>query len=329
MKRHSKFAVLLLAGLFLMGCSEQNQTEPEDNKSDQEELETKREETNQEESKTDLPEAEETLYWGIPDLYQIGEEQLHAVNQKLFADGYNFRVEFVTKSFDTYGAKLPEYTGKLDIASTGLESEDYRAADLVRSGFFEPLSSYIEGSDELWNTYSEKQWDSVRMKGEIYTIPNSVAEDEGITYVFNTKYVTPEQIDSFDLSFASLREILEQVPEQKDFSPLIFDVSDYDYTSLADCYFENGMVYSENQDEILPVSDSAECMDIQRTLSEYADLGYLNYDMSLVGDGSGESAYGTLVKDGNFAVMVHMGILYRSEELRVGKECISRWSPYH
>ena len=27
--------------------------------------------------------------------------------------------------------------------------------------------------------------------------------------------------------------------------------------------------------------------------------------------------------------VIHEGVLYRSEERRVGKECRSRWSPYH
>ena len=31
----------------------------------------------------------------------------------------------------------------------------------------------------------------------------------------------------------------------------------------------------------------------------------------------------------NIAVVTHGGVIRRSEERRVGKECRSRWSPYH
>ena len=37
----------------------------------------------------------------------------------------------------------------------------------------------------------------------------------------------------------------------------------------------------------------------------------------------------TLVKEEKIDVILLCGDIYRSEERRVGKECRSRWSPYH
>ena len=36
-----------------------------------------------------------------------------------------------------------------------------------------------------------------------------------------------------------------------------------------------------------------------------------------------------LQKEGRYDVPVHYRMKFRSEERRVGKECRSRWSPYH
>ena len=40
-------------------------------------------------------------------------------------------------------------------------------------------------------------------------------------------------------------------------------------------------------------------------------------------------AVGNGTKDEEMVVKVGDNVLYRSEERRVGKECRSRWSPYH
>ena len=54
----------------------------------------------------------------------------------------------------------------------------------------------------------------------------------------------------------------------------------------------------------------------------YADVTWLNYQFTLIDTGGIEPDSGDLL-------LSHMRGQARSEERRVGKECRSRWSPYH
>ena len=113
------------------------------------------------------------------------------------------------------------------------------------------------------------------------------------------------------------------------------DLITYSYDAADICYLPDGVIFPENKDEIV---------EIVKTASHFA------VPILPRGAGSGFTGGSVPVKGGivvclskmdkiinidaeNLTAVVEPGVvtekLQRSEERRVGKECRSRWSPYH
>ncbi len=207
-KKRCKKAVLccLVCGaavLSLSGCTPQTKAEPQEDRSDA---------VNQ-----GSPKAHEII-WTVPSGYCDLNQYADKLNQRLAEDGYDFSVAFEYLPENGYreavGKRIAE--GSTDIAFLGFESEcDNAPAALIRERNLEELTSFL-GSGEgaaLWDFYREEVWDTVRVDGGIYSLPNQCAVCGGNCFAFNKEVFSGEDIAGFDGSmetFGKLAEILSR-----------------------------------------------------------------------------------------------------------------------
>lgn len=86
------------------------------------------------------------LYWAIPDLCDISVENLNSLNRYLADNNYDFNLDFVSLPFDSYFSELENYSGELDIAFTGFNTDTNAVCSLMRNGYFAEMDSLLEGS---------------------------------------------------------------------------------------------------------------------------------------------------------------------------------------
>ena len=103
---------------------------------------------------------------------------------------------------------------------------------------------------------------------------------------------------------------------------------DHGKTTLVDALLKQSGIFRENQEVQERVMDSN---DLERErgitiLSKNTAIHYKNSKINII-DTPGHADFGGEVE--RVLKMVNGVITTRSEERRVGKECRSRWSPYH
>lgn len=262
--------LLIVIALFLSGCKDENIKQkgekiatatPEPVKKPQEE------QVEQDQF------AGPVLVWVIPDWVHVEDAQEDAFNSALDELGCKYHVQFEEIPNEEY----EEYLGQMevvDIASAGFFPSNEQSAAMLKSGFFEPLNSWLAGTD-LYNHYSEKIWNTVRINEELYTIPSTAGNMSEEYYVFNKEFFNEEQVNELELSIGNLEELLTTLPQTDKFSPL---VTGNFLTVLADegINIDNGVVFSEISG-IMSLGDSEEVRNICQLMQHYYESGYLNY----------------------------------------------------
>ncbi len=161
------------------------------------------EEIPEEEWQTD----ENTIIWAVC-LTPIEELEVleQVINNKLKADGYPFRLKCIEMTMKNYGQKIKECPA--DIVFTGLQENGVPCAySAIHEGKYLNLDKYLEGS-ELYDFFPEGIWNSVKVNGSIFCIPNMNFYDTCFSVIIKKSAYTSEQIDSFD---GSLEGILRLV----------------------------------------------------------------------------------------------------------------------
>lgn len=225
------------------------------------------------------------LVWAIPDYIEIAPKQEKMLNQLLDEEGCDYHVDFITisGSFSEYEQTLRQ-TEDVDIACSGFPGTGEITSEFVKSGFFEPLDEWLTDS-ELYAHYSQKLWDKVRVNGTIYTVPNTGGFTSDINIVFNKKYFSEEEAESFELSLAGLEEALKTVPQEEGISPLVIYGNLSSLWPLTGGRFDNGLIYSE-QGGIVSLTASKELRELFDAFHSFYEAGYINYSV-----GSGTSVY--------------------------------------
>ena len=242
----------------------------------------------------DIPISQNVLHWAVPNSYRIEEDTLRAFNQKLYAEGHDFAVEFVPltddlgDNSDYYWLLLSE--GGIDLAFSGFGSDNGTdvSGDLIRGGYFAELSE-LKAGNGLFDAYSEKLWDTTRVGGKLYTVPNAALRYDGISYIFNMSYFgdTAQQVEDFDLEFSSLGELISEAEVYRNSDEalfengLILDVSADRLLEADGSVYEKGLLLSAESGKAEPVFESSEMERLEATLHSYMEQGLLSSRESL------------------------------------------------
>lgn len=150
---------------------------------------------------------ENTIVWALM-RNGIGDEadkRTEQINKKLKEDGYPY--EILIQQLDTLEETLDYRKAMLkagaDVVYTGMPSSqtDETAWDPAYEAIMKnkllKLDDYLKGS-KLYDMIPEELWDSVRVDGSIYCIPNPALRKSCFSIVFKKSAYTEEQLQSFD-----------------------------------------------------------------------------------------------------------------------------------
>lgn len=240
---------------------------------------------------TTQPTTRNTIKWCLHDI-ELDAQNIAALNDALREDGFEYTVELVRMglSFEkTYEQQVRDYeseNGSFDVVSAGGGFSSDAAADFIKSGYFAPLG---ELSD--YNAVPEKLWETVKVNGEIYTVPGLNFADMGIYFYFNRAYVSEQQIANFNGDLAVLGEMVEglsakecsekefdedgnELPSTPDFLPIYF-CPDYAEIARSLPYAEKGGLLLDNKThKAVNPYEYAEFVDYARTLNDLYTRGY-------------------------------------------------------
>ena len=164
------------------------------------------------------PEDENTLTWAIWDIHDTAEQICERVNSRLKEAGYDFTMSIYELAADAspylrnYGKLMLECGA--DIIFTGMgNADDERiwspAYEGIKNNRFLKLDDYLKGS-RLYEQYPEKLWDSVRVDGSIYCIPNPNNMSRCFAVVFKKSAYSEEEINSFDDTIEGLAKLISK-----------------------------------------------------------------------------------------------------------------------
>lgn len=150
--------------------------------------------------------------WAFPanslDKYEEPIENI--VNKKLEADGYDFRLECVYIDSSDYNEAVKECNA--DIVWTGIRNRDNirelsPAYLAIKENKYMCIDSFLAES-KLYELYPEILWNSVKIKGKIFCIPNTVFPDCGLAIAFSKDKYSKAEIDDFEDTLESLLNLL-------------------------------------------------------------------------------------------------------------------------
>lgn len=219
------------------------------------------------------------IVWSVPDICSISKENVDALNSLLAQDGYDLKLSLKALSYDEYPSALDNVLkyNMTDIAFVGVEnSTDNNIYSLLKSGSFLELDSLLQdGAGKLlYDAFPEQLWNSVKCDNKIYSIPSSVADDEGIYFAFNTKYVDERTIEQFDCSLESIDKILDNIKwTNSDLPPFQYLISGFDFVNLFDCGYDRGLLYDYTDGKITSPFDNERFISYVTTLNDIYSKG--------------------------------------------------------
>lgn len=167
---------------------------------------------------------ENIIVWAFMEDNILSAEIEERVNRQLEKDGYPFRLrcEILCSDLVLKGEKkYVEYRKRLqechaDIVYTGpvtFTNADNTiippALEAIHNDKLFCLDTFLKNS-RLYETLPESIWDSVRVDGKIYCVPNTVIGDAGLCIAFKKSEFTKEEIDAFDDTVEGLVEMLSE-----------------------------------------------------------------------------------------------------------------------
>ncbi len=228
-----------------------------------------------------------TVVWTMYDWEYDMSQHVDALNAKLKEDGYSFSVRIQTISCeesDDYREKLEEVmdAGETDIAYLGSYSSGSNsiAADMIRQGYFMELSEYLDSSDgaALKDAFYEERWESVRVDGGIYCIPNQFAMTGTQFFVFNRKYFSEEVLEGFDgsmESFQVLEDLMEQAGVQDAKYPFVCNISMETIAQMGGYEFRDGVFVSVATGETFNPYETEELTEYLYAMQSLYQNGYI------------------------------------------------------
>ncbi len=269
------------------------------------------------------------------ELYNSSGGQLDAKDvPEKYRDFEYFKLQ--DEYFADYIQNINELEDTPDIVNLSGYIPEYRWKDMIADGYAEPLDDMLENASDFKDLYSDKLWRSVSCNDKIYAIPNSYVKTNSIVYTFNRNYISDEQIESFDMNFSSLYDLLRDIEASENFIPLYFGLPSPEFFSLTvGSELEGGLVFSESDNEITALYDNKALIDNFRSLRKYYDNDIFGYDFKLLQNGifSEEEQQeldrvSKIIEKRNFAVAVTYGdYTYDGEPLPSEEFSVKKCTP--
>lgn len=195
---------------------------------------------------------ENTIVWALMWIGDEAGKRTEQINKKLKEDGYPY--EILIQQHDTLEETLDYRKAMMkagaDVVYTGMPSSqtDETAWDPAYEAIMKnkllKLDDYLKGS-KLYDMIPEELWDSVRVDGSIYCIPNPALRNSCFSIVFKKSAYTEEQLQSFDDTIEGLTPFISA--ENKLY------YGNYRFLSMYGIHSNDyGIYYTENGFGILP-----------------------------------------------------------------------------
>lgn len=262
-----------------------------------------------------VPDDVVTITFAVPDICSLDEKKLSLFNDELLKDGLKYRLDVKYLEFENYTELLENEAknGSIDVAFMGLG--DVRGAnntyDLIRSGLFYNLDDILlsDTGKNLYNSFPENLWESVKCDKHIYSIPSTVVDDRGIYCAFNTDYVKEEEIEKWDGNIGGLYDILKRLTfEGEDTYAFQYLVTDYLFEKMIDCEIRSGLLYDYDTQTVENPLESDKFIGFLRTIDEMKNNGYLKTSVSFLNNsGLNDAGVRKDIEAGNYAIALCSG----------------------
>lgn len=236
--------IIMLNSIILSGCSKvnkgnTNKSEPGNMSSDALSLESTKNTTENEKQSTsrnseedyaitndpkylnfdyaeDIPDEEwnvdkNTIIWAFfDDIGIFGNVEEH-INEKLEKDGYPFKIKCIVLGKKEYTQRVKDCRADIIFDGLGFPDSTYKWSvmhDAILEGKILKLDEYLSGS-RLYDFFPEAMWESIRVDGSLYSIPNTNFYDSSLAVVFKKSAYTEEEIESFDNTLDGLLKLVD------------------------------------------------------------------------------------------------------------------------
>lgn len=177
------------------------------------------------------------INWAFPEkTFEESSKQIEQrVNSKLEKDGYSFRLKCVFYDRDNYVDIANE--SDADIVYTHMRNSDsgitvYPAYIAASEGKYLKLDEYLKDS-KLYDFFHPIQWDSLRLEGSVYCVPNGNFSDSGLTIVLNKNKYSYDDVNKLDDKLSGLLSLISAD------NKLLYETYDFSFLDMYDipnCY---------------------------------------------------------------------------------------------
>ena len=226
-----------------------------------------------------------TITFAVPDFCVLNKNNVKLVNEELQKNGHKYQLELKYLSYETYSQDVKNEleNGAADVAFLGLSEGDNCVYSLINSGVVikldEALSS--EKGKVVYDEFPGALWESVKCNGHIYSIPQTLAQEQVTYAVFNKDYVSQEAIDNWDGSLDGIYNIIKDVKWNDEETPRFqYLLSDFGFETMIGCEIRYGLVYDYDTMKIEKPLESEKFMHFISTLEKMKKEGFIGESVS-------------------------------------------------
>lgn len=226
-----------------------------------------------------------TITYAIPDFCVINLNNVKFLNEELQKNGHDYQLELKYLPYDTYSQDVVSEleNGTVDVAFLGLSDGDNCVYSLINSGLVINLDEALSSGKGkvVYDEIPGALWESVKCNGHIYSIPQTLAQDQAIYAVFNKDYVRQEAIDNWDGSLDGIYKIIKDVKWNDEETPRFqYLLSDFGFESMIGCEIRYGLVYDYDTMKIEKPLESEKFMHYISTLEKMKKEGFIGESVS-------------------------------------------------
>ena len=226
-----------------------------------------------------------TITFAVPDFCVINKNNVTLFNEELQKNGHKYQLELKYLSYETYSqdVKTELENGTVDVAFLGLSDGDNCVYSLINSGAVINLDEALSSGKGkvVYDEFPRALWESVKCNGHIYSIPQTLAQEQVTYAVFNKDYVGQEAIDNWDGSIDGIYEIIRNVKWNDEETPRFqYLLSDFGFESMIGCEIRYGLVYDYDTMKIEKPLESKKFINYISTLEKMKKEGFIGKSVS-------------------------------------------------